>query len=114
MSRLMKQGRELQALADLQQTVGPFIKKSISRDSNTISSLKVLNSWQNLSIEISQLFFYLQEGQNLPEDDYNDFRGSLNNLLSLVDELVDKNVPTAQDAASSAGDSQASLNKAPV
>ncbi|KAL1848858.1 hypothetical protein Daus18300_013470 [Diaporthe australafricana] len=106
MSRLMIQSRELQALVDLQQIIGPLIAKSISRDSNTVSSLKVLNSWQNLSIEISQLLLFLKEEQNLSENDYNDFRSSLDNLLSLMDGLVDSDLPTAPGAASSGPNTQ--------
>ncbi|KJZ70855.1 hypothetical protein HIM_09769 [Hirsutella minnesotensis 3608] len=98
MPRLNIENREFQALVDLRQMVAPLIAKSVSRDRGTVTSLKVLNSWENLTIEISQLLLYLKEEQDLSEVDYGNFRNGLHDVLSLIDERVD---PTGQGTENS-------------
>jgi hypothetical protein len=89
MPRLNTGNREFQALVDLRQIVAPLIAKSVSRDRETVTSLRVLNSWENLTIEFNQLFLYLKEEQALSEENYEDFRNGLNNVMSLIDGRVD-------------------------
>jgi hypothetical protein len=82
----------LQALLDLRQRVVPLVAELVSRDREAVTSLKALNSRDNLTIEFSQLFFYLKEGQDLSDKDYNDLRNKLDTVLGLIDKLVDKDV----------------------
>jgi hypothetical protein len=102
MPQLDTENPVLQALVDLRQRVAPLIAKSVSHDRKAVTSLKVLNSWDNLTIEISQLFFYLKEGQDLSDKDYNDLRNELDTVLGLIDGWVDKDVlPTGRETETS-------------
>lgn len=111
MSRHIIQNQERQTLYDLQQIFRPLIAKSISRDGATVSSLRVLNSWDIFEIEISQVLLYLKEDQYLSEDEHKDFQRNLHRLLSLMDKLVDEDVRTARDTVSSGRDDQVSADK---
>lgn len=101
MPRIRTENPELQALVKLQQIVAPLIARSISRDRKIVKSLKVLNSWESLTIEISQLFLYVSEEQALAEEDYRDFQEKLRNVLSLIDDWVDKDLLVTDKATES-------------
>jgi hypothetical protein len=97
MPQLEPDGLELQTAAAIRQTVGPLIARCISRDRKLTSSLAVLNSWDSFKIELNQMLLYLKREQDLPEEDYDRFLGSLHLVLHLIEGLVDKDIlPTDQ------------------
>jgi hypothetical protein len=114
MPQLDTENLVLRALIDLRQTVAPLIAKSVSRDYKAATSLKVLNLWDNLTIELSQLFFYLKEGQDLSDKDYNDLRNELDTVLGLIDGWVDKDVlPAGRETETSEQADEVSFNVFP-
>ncbi|OAL03888.1 hypothetical protein IQ06DRAFT_302808 [Phaeosphaeriaceae sp. SRC1lsM3a] len=90
MPELKTEHLELEALVNLRQKIVPLIAQAVSRDRAKVTSLKVLNSWDNVTLEGNQLFLYLKEGQLLSDGDHEDFRSSLMMILSLIENLIDE------------------------
>jgi len=93
MPRLDLDGHKLQALlVAIGQKLVPLIARRILHDSKKITNLVMMNSRDELEIEMKQMFLYLRKEQDLPQEKYDHFLGDLHGLFGLLEGLVSEKV----------------------